>query len=82
MFEAGRRPTTPRGNALFDVLRQFSQIVPKLHDSSGRTLLVPIVDRKLTFGLLDESSDEFRALSIMLATISHISITQYGYRSE
>ena len=53
MCEAAGRPTGPRGDALFDVLRQLSQIVPKLHDSSGRTLLVPIVDWKLTYGLLD-----------------------------
>ena len=82
MFEAGGGPTIPRGDALFDVPRQISEIVPKLHDGSGWTLLVPIVDWKLTFGLLDESSDEFRALSMMLWTVAHISTTQYYYRSE
>ena len=44
MREAARRPAGPRGDALFDVLRQLLQVVPKLHNSSGRTLHVPIVD--------------------------------------
>ena len=41
-----------------NVARQLSQIVPILHDSSGRTLLISIVDWDLTYGLLDQPSDE------------------------
>jgi len=35
----------PRGDALFDVPGQLLQIVPELHDGSGRTLHVLSVDR-------------------------------------
>ena len=45
MREAARRPASPRGDALCDVLRQLSQVVPELHDSFGRTSRVPRVDR-------------------------------------
>jgi hypothetical protein len=82
MCEAAARPTGPRGDALFDILRQVSQIVPKLHDSSGRALLVPIIDWKLTYRVLDQPSDEFRALSVVLRTICHICTTRYGYRNK
>jgi len=45
MREATRGPASPRGDALFDVPGQLLQVVPELHDSSGRTLRVPSVDR-------------------------------------
>ena len=43
MREAAPPPAGPRGDALLDVFRQLSQVVPKLNDSSGWTLLVAII---------------------------------------
>src|SRR5688572_4421205 len=76
MREATRRPAGPRGDALCNVFRQLSQVVPKLHDSFGYTLRVPIVDGQLTYGSLDQPSDEFRAPSMMLRTVRHLFATR------
>lgn len=76
MLEAARRLASPRGNALFDVLRQLLQVVPKLDDSSGCTLRIPIVDGWLTLGSLDQSSDEFRALSMVFRAVRHFFATR------
>jgi hypothetical protein len=72
MLEAVRLPNGPRVNTLLDVARQLPKIMPKLHYRLEYRLPVMIVDGILTKGTLDQFSDEFRALSVVVWTVGFL----------
>src|SRR4051812_47330367 len=69
MLEAARLPTDPRGDAFLDVVRQLLKVMPKLHDRSGYHVPVAAVAGVLSHEALNQLSDEFRALPMVLRTV-------------
>ena len=74
-------PTGPRSDALLDVYRKISQVMPKLNNRSGRALCVSIVHGVLIALALNQLSDEFRALSMVPGAVGvmlHLSCCRLG----
>jgi hypothetical protein len=69
MREAARLLAVPRGDASLDVVWQLSEVMPELHDLSGWRRAAMIADRALTWGALNQLSDEFWALPVVFSTI-------------
>lgn len=62
-------PTRPRSYALLNVLRNLSWVMPKLNDGFRYALRITIIWKVLVALVLNQLSDEFRALSMMLGTV-------------
>lgn len=72
MRETSCLPAAPRGDAFLDVGWQLPEVMPKLYDRSGDGMQIPNVDVILPRPGLDQISNKFRALSMVLATVIFI----------